>query len=102
MQKSGGGGGGNRRAPQNDHGDRYSQPSYNQGGQQSQSQPPAAGAPDPYAAYVSTILKQSILFSNISKGGYEAYVALWYQAMAAQQQQAGGAPGDASKPPGTS
>ena len=34
------------------------------------------------------------------KGGYEAYIALWYQAMAAQQA-AGGA-GDASKPPGTS
>lgn len=35
------------------------------------------------------------------QGGYDAYVALWY-AMAAQQQAAGQAPGDASKPPGTS
>ena len=33
-------------------------------------------------------------------GGYQAYVALWYQAMAAQQQ-GGQIQGDQSKPPGT-
>ncbi|KAI1499421.1 hypothetical protein F5X99DRAFT_389884 [Biscogniauxia marginata] len=48
--------------------------------------PPAAanGGADPYAMY----------------GGYQAYLALWYQALA-QQQQAGGAPaGEMPKPPG--
>jgi far upstream element-binding protein len=36
-------------------------------------------------------------------GGYENYVALWYQATAmAQQQQTGQPQGDSSKPPGTS
>ncbi|KAI0595806.1 hypothetical protein F4775DRAFT_343450 [Biscogniauxia sp. FL1348] len=50
------------------------------------SQAPAAanGGADPYAMY----------------GGYQAYLALWYQALA-QQQQAGGAPaGEMPKPPG--
>jgi far upstream element-binding protein len=40
-------------------------------------------------------------FANEQDGGYNAYVALWYQAMA-QQQQAGQAQSDLSKPPGTS
>ncbi|RDL40313.1 Uncharacterized protein BP5553_00292 [Venustampulla echinocandica] len=87
-QKSGGGGGGRNRTSQNDHNDRnYSQP-YAQPQGQPQSQPQtdaATGADDPYAPY----------------GGYNAYVALWYQAMA-QQQQAGQPQGDPSKPPGTS
>jgi len=79
-----GGGGGNR----NDYGDRsYSQQSYSQPqGQSAQQAPqaaPAAGGEDPYAAY----------------GGYQNYVALWYQAIAAQQAKGGG---DPSKPPGTS
>ncbi|KIN02532.1 hypothetical protein OIDMADRAFT_102675 [Oidiodendron maius Zn] len=74
-------GGGRSRPAQND----YSQPSYSHPQGQAQAQaPPAAGQEDPYAAY----------------GGYEAYVALWYHAMA--QQQAGQAAGDQSKPPGTS
>ncbi|KAH7357016.1 hypothetical protein BKA65DRAFT_219386 [Rhexocercosporidium sp. MPI-PUGE-AT-0058] len=79
-----GGGGGGR----NDYGDRsYTQPAYSQPqGQSSQQQAPqvapAPGAEDPYAAY----------------GGYQNYVALWYQAIAAQQAQGG----DPSKPPGTS
>ncbi|KAH6683082.1 hypothetical protein B0J14DRAFT_647303 [Halenospora varia] len=88
-QKTGGGGGGGRSRPaQNDYSERtYSQP-YSQSQGNSQPQPqaaPAAGGEDPYAAY----------------GGYNAYVALWYQAMAAQQQ-GGQAQGDMSKPPGTS
>jgi hypothetical protein len=36
----------------------------------------------------------------IIDGGYQAYLALWYQAMAAQQQ-GGQIQGDQSKPPGT-
>lgn len=78
-----GGGTGRPRAAQNDYSDRsYSQQQYPQ--PQGQSQPqtaPPVGQEDPYAAY----------------GGYQAYVALWYQAMA---QQAGQPQGD-SKPPGT-
>lgn len=37
-------------------------------------------------------------------GGYNNYLALWYQSLAAQQQAAAaaGGQGDASKPPGTS
>jgi len=87
-----GGGAGRNRAPQNDYADRaYPQQSYSQPlGQLPQGQnqgAPAAGQEDPYAAY----------------GGYQAYVALWYQAMAQQQQQQAGQPqGDSSKPPGTS
>ncbi|KAH8811653.1 hypothetical protein F5884DRAFT_750020 [Xylogone sp. PMI_703] len=82
-------GGGRNRAPQNEYSDRnYSQQSsYNQPqGSQTQQNAPPAGAEDPYAIY----------------GGYQNYVALWYQAMA-QQQNAGQQPQpDASKPPGTS
>ncbi|KAG4431185.1 hypothetical protein IFR05_013330 [Cadophora sp. M221] len=80
----GGGGGGGR----NDYGDRsYAQPAYSQPqGQAPQQQAaqtgPAPGGEDPYAAY----------------GGYQNYVALWYQAIASQQAQGG----DPSKPPGTS
>ncbi|KAE9375749.1 hypothetical protein N431DRAFT_463813 [Stipitochalara longipes BDJ] len=92
-QKTAGGGGGRARAPQNqnDYGERaYSQSSYAQPQGQQQAQAPAqaataTGGEDPYAAY----------------GGYQNYVALWYQALA-QQQQAGQAQGDPSKPPGTS
>ncbi|CAG8951403.1 hypothetical protein HYFRA_00007318 [Hymenoscyphus fraxineus] len=83
--KNGGGGGGTGRArpAQNDHGDRgYAQQPYAQQQSQPQAAPPASGE-DPYAAY----------------GGYQAYVALWYQAVAAQQGQA---QPDSSKPPGTS
>jgi far upstream element-binding protein len=62
----------------------YGAPQQSYGAQQpAQAGAPAPGGEDPYAAY----------------GGYQAYVALWYQAMAAQQQQTqGGAPGGA--PPG--
>ncbi|KAE8444433.1 hypothetical protein EG329_000524 [Mollisiaceae sp. DMI_Dod_QoI] len=80
-------GGGRAGRTQNDYSDRsYSQPSYSQP-QQTQAPAqavPAAGADDPYAAY----------------GGYQNYVALWYQALA--QQQGGPSQGDPSKPPGTS
>jgi far upstream element-binding protein len=88
MKNSGGGGRRQDKGSQQlDYGDRsYQQSSY--GAAQSQpTQAPgagAAGAEDPYAAY----------------GGYQAYVALWYQAMAAQQQ-AGQPQGDPTKPPGT-
>ncbi|TVY80995.1 Far upstream element-binding protein [Lachnellula suecica] len=85
----GGGGGGRNRASHNDYSDRsYSQQQQSQAqAPNSQAQAgPAAGAADPYAAY----------------GGYENYVALWYQATAMAQQQQGGQQGDSSKPPGTS
>ncbi|KAI9739480.1 MAG: hypothetical protein M1818_005168 [Claussenomyces sp. TS43310] len=77
---------GSRRAAQNDYGDRsYQQQSYGmpqaQASQGQAQAAAAAGAEDPYAAY----------------GGYQAYVALWYQAMAAQQGAA-----NPSQPPGTS
>ncbi|KAL2073572.1 hypothetical protein VTL71DRAFT_10898 [Oculimacula yallundae] len=81
----GGGGGGGR----NDYSDRSYQSAYSQpqGQSSQQSAPqgqgaPVAGGEDPYAAY----------------GGYQNYVALWYQAIATQQAQGG----DSSKPPGTS
>ncbi|KAI0966016.1 hypothetical protein F4678DRAFT_309646 [Xylaria arbuscula] len=48
----------------------------------SQNPPPANGAADPYAMY----------------GGYNAYLALWYQAIA--QQQGGQPTGEVPKPPG--
>ncbi|KAL3421868.1 KH domain-containing protein [Phlyctema vagabunda] len=91
VQAKNGGGGRNNRTSQNDYGDRaYSQQPYAQQGQQqpSQSQNPTApqgGSEDPYAAY----------------GGYNQYLALWYAAMA-QQQQGAQQPTDPSKPPGTS
>jgi far upstream element-binding protein len=40
--------------------------------------------------------------NKFKDGGYQAYVAMWYQAMAAQQQAGGQNPGDPTKPPGTS
>ncbi|TVY46404.1 Far upstream element-binding protein [Lachnellula occidentalis] len=83
----GGGGGGRNRASHNDYSDRsYSQQQHNQpqaANTQAQAGSMAgsgAGAVDPYAAY----------------GGYENYVALWYQATAAQQQQAGQQQGDST------
>ncbi|KAH8590310.1 hypothetical protein B0O99DRAFT_521573 [Bisporella sp. PMI_857] len=83
QQKNAASGGGRHRANQNDYGDRPYSQQYSQAPSQAQNVSPA-GQPDPYAAY----------------GGYEAYAALWYQALAAQQQAA--ASGDPSKPPGTS
>lgn len=79
----------NNRSSQNDYGERaYSQPSYSQPQPQNSQTPTqsaaAPGGDDPYAVY----------------GGYQNYVALWYQAIA--QQQAGQGQGDPSKPPGTS
>ena len=58
------------------------QPSYSQSGTGPQ-QPaaPSAGGEDPYAAY----------------GGYNNYVAMWYAAMAQQQQQGAG---EQAGPPG--
>ncbi|KAI1412421.1 hypothetical protein F5Y13DRAFT_47034 [Hypoxylon sp. FL1857] len=52
-----------------------------QSSQTTEPAPSASGATDPYAMY----------------GGYERYVALWYQAYAAQQP--GTQPGDAPQPP---
>lgn len=61
-----------------DYSSRYStqQPSYPpSGGPPAQAAaPPAAGGADPYAAY----------------GGYQAYLQMWYAAMAQQQQQGQG------------
>lgn len=108
MKNGGGGGGGRGRAQQNDYGDRtYTQQTYSgpaqgqtQGsGLQAQAAPPAGGE-DPYAACKSLFqIFYRFLLTSLD-GGYQAYVALWYQAMAAQQVGQPGA--DPSKPPGTS
>ncbi|KAH8885035.1 hypothetical protein GQ53DRAFT_375949 [Thozetella sp. PMI_491] len=92
-QKNGGGGGGGggrgHGGGRGQHRDfdnaSYGQSSASNNNSSAQGMPPAmqgAGAEggDPYAAY----------------GGYQAYLALWYQAMAAQQGQP-----DGGKPPGT-
>ncbi|KAH8196636.1 hypothetical protein TruAng_009195 [Truncatella angustata] len=93
QKNSGGGGGGGGRGRGGRGGGHtqgrrdYDNPSYSQGGH-SQPNPVAAGQPpaaanggaDPYAAY----------------GGYQNYIALWYQALAAQGQTGGEMP----KPPG--
>ncbi|UKZ82217.1 hypothetical protein TrVFT333_010002 [Trichoderma virens FT-333] len=69
---SGGPSGGRGRGPQDDR------PSYSQPGPDSSTnQPPQSSSgdgPDPYAQY----------------GGYQNYVALWYQSLMYQQQQQGG------------
>ncbi|KAK8006221.1 hypothetical protein PG991_012518 [Apiospora marii] len=81
QKNSGGGGRGGGRPPRRD----YDNPNYSQsgsnnaagpsGGAAAAGQPPAAaGGADPYAAY----------------GGYQAYLALWYQALAQQQQNGQG------------
>ncbi|KAI0181823.1 hypothetical protein GGR52DRAFT_526412 [Hypoxylon sp. FL1284] len=92
-QKNSGGMGGGRRG-QNSHRRDWDNPNsnsgYNNRGSSSQhavadsQQPPAAsGSNDPYAIY----------------GGYQQYMALWYQAISQQNQQQGGQPqGDV--PPG--
>ncbi|KAF6811180.1 KH domain-containing protein [Colletotrichum sojae] len=89
----GGGGGGGGRGRQNQDYDRsYSQQASNNQASGS-TNPPAAQAPvgadgaDPYAQY----------------GGYQNYLALWYQSLVYQQQQGGaaGQPG-AQPPPGSS
>ncbi|KAK3371012.1 hypothetical protein B0T24DRAFT_304476 [Lasiosphaeria ovina] len=83
-QKSGGGGGGRGRGPpQRDYDNSgYGQPSNHSSAPQ-QTMPPGNAAPagaggevDPYAMY----------------GGYEAYVALWWQSQLAQQAQGQGGP----------
>ncbi|KAI5923805.1 hypothetical protein F4810DRAFT_193900 [Camillea tinctor] len=89
---AGGSGGGGARSGRTQTRRDWDNPNY--ASQSASNQPPAAdgqaaaaaanGGADPYAMY----------------GGYQAYVALWYQALA-QQQQAGGAPaGEMPKPPG--
>lgn len=93
-QKNGGGGGGGRggRGPRDYDNQSYGSQQHSNQNQQGYNAPPAqqpaaagaAGAADPYAAY----------------GGYQNYLALWYQHLA--QQQASGQGGDATKPPGTS
>ncbi|KAK1772852.1 hypothetical protein QBC33DRAFT_31687 [Phialemonium atrogriseum] len=82
------GGGRGRGQPRDYDSPNYGQPSNNSSA--AQNLPPAVQAPpagaggaaDPYAPY----------------GGYQAYLALWYQALASQQAQG---QGDAAKPPGT-
>ncbi|KAK1751154.1 hypothetical protein QBC47DRAFT_84828 [Echria macrotheca] len=91
-QKSGGGGGPRGRPPRDYDNPNYGQPS-NTSSSAAPNMPPgnpaapagagAPGQPDPYAMY----------------GGYENYVALWWQShMAGQQAQGQGGPGPA---PGT-
>ncbi|KAL2203483.1 hypothetical protein CC79DRAFT_1278121 [Sarocladium strictum] len=77
-QKSGGGGGGGGRGGRGGYQDNDRGGYSNQGPPSgANSQPPAASTDeaDPYAQY----------------GGYQNYVALWYQSLMYQQQQAGGA-----------
>ncbi|KAI1428420.1 hypothetical protein F5Y12DRAFT_23973 [Xylaria sp. FL1777] len=89
-QKNSGGAGGrggrnqNRRDWDNPNSNYTSHSSSNQPSMtESQNPAPANGGADPYAMY----------------GGYQAYLALWYQALA--QQQGGGQPtGEMPKPPG--
>lgn len=53
----------------------------------------------PHVRYYSpTLLRPQA--NLLLDGGYQNYVALWYQALA--QQQGGPSQGDPSKPPGTS
>lgn len=97
-QKSAGGGGGGGRGGRGQHRDydnpNYGQPSNNNNNNSTpQNMPsggnpapaPAAGGADPYAMY----------------GGYENYVALWWQSQLAAQQ-AGGQGGGNGQAPGTS
>ncbi|KAI8624579.1 hypothetical protein F5Y19DRAFT_308281 [Xylariaceae sp. FL1651] len=87
----GGGGGGGGRGGRNQNRRDWDNPNYAPQGSSNQpnmadAQNPAAtnGGADPYAMY----------------GGYQAYLALWYQALA-QQQQGGTQPaGEMPKPPG--
>jgi len=104
--KNGSGGSRNRAPQQLDYGDRnYQQQSY--GAPQSQTTqaqaqaPAATGGEDPYAAckHAAKSFLQNFKLTRID-GGYQAYLALWYQAMAARQQ-GGQMQGDQSKPPGT-
>lgn len=54
----------------------------------------------PWAGIQSTLRRCEQSLTNPADGGYQNYLALWYQSLAAQQAAAG--QGDASKPPGTS
>ncbi|OHF02478.1 KH domain-containing protein, partial [Colletotrichum orchidophilum] len=91
-QKNSGGGGGGRGRQNQDYDRSYSQQGSNPSASGS-ANPPAAQAPagadgaDPYAQY----------------GGYQNYLALWYQSLVYQQQQGGGAAGQpGAAPPGAS
>ncbi|KAL2753421.1 hypothetical protein ACRALDRAFT_2049065 [Sodiomyces alcalophilus JCM 7366] len=91
-QKSGGGGGGGGgggRGRQHHDYDNYSQQGSNTTGQANgpaAQAPAAADGSDPYAQY----------------GGYQNYLALWYQSLVYQQQQGGGSasPAAGAPPPG--
>jgi len=97
QKSAGGGGGGGGRGGRGQHRDydnpNYGQPSNNNNNSTPQNMPsggnpapaPAAGGADPYAMY----------------GGYENYVALWWQSQLAAQQ-AGGQGGGNGQAPGTS
>lgn len=79
------GGGGGRSGGYQDH----DRPNYSQQGPSAPATNPAAPAPsgdgaDPYAQY----------------GGYQNYVALWYQSLMYQQQQQGGQGGQGAPPAG--
>ena len=62
----------------------------------------AGGQADPYAMCKSNLqlhFPVAMVTDNQADGGYENYLALWYQSVAAQQTQG---PGGASQAPGTS
>lgn len=67
----------------------------------SQNPAPANGAADPYAMCKSTLNREpsDIRLIGVLDGGYQAYLALWYQALA-QQSGAGQPAGEMPKPPG--
>ncbi|CEJ92375.1 hypothetical protein VHEMI08030 [[Torrubiella] hemipterigena] len=84
-RRGGGGGGGRGYHDNNDRGNYSQQGSHSVSGasQQQQQQPGSGDAADPYAQY----------------GGYQNYVALWYQSLMHQQQQQGGEGGEGGGAP---
>jgi len=52
----------------------------------------------PFSFPIIVLLPDQTVLTTITDGGYQNYLALWYQALAAQQAQGGG---DPSNPPGS-
>ncbi|KAK2729760.1 KH domain-containing protein [Colletotrichum kahawae] len=88
----GGGGGGGRGRQNQDYNDR----SYSQQG----SNPPASGSTNPPAAQAPAGADGADPYAQY--GGYQNYLALWYQSLVYQQQQGGAAGQPGAAPPGAS